>query len=52
MDSQNNMNWEPTISNEDIARIQVKLNESKLDEEKKFWKNFLLEVIMLMQKKT
>ncbi len=52
MDSDNNMDWEPSISNEDIARVQVKLNEAKTEEEKKFWKNLLLEIIMLMQKKT
>jgi hypothetical protein len=49
-DSNVNMDWTPTISNEDVARVQQKLNDAKTDKEKTFWKNLLLEVIMLMQK--
>lgn len=46
------MDWEPCISNDDLMRIKVKLDNAKSDEEKKFWSKLYHECVVLMAKKT
>jgi hypothetical protein len=45
------MDWEYTISDDDLMRIKMKLDNAKSNEEKKFWSNLYHECVVLMGKK-